>query len=131
MATCGLARLPWSCRRVECVAAVSRNSRPRRQIIERDGKPMMVIRPSNPQLAILLANEAQRTQNQEAFTNLPAYAEKKGITYTFVGYLAKRPGGTACVVDKDRKVVSECLPGDSFVTERFVKGFKNPGEGQD
>ena len=113
---------------------MSRTTRQRRQFVEKDGKPLLVVRPSDPELAIRLAQEAientrdpdKQTEAAVAFLNLPALAEAKGVTYTFVGYLGKRPAGTTCIVDKDLRVVGELVRGDSFITEKSVEKFKNP-----
>ena len=105
---------------------MSRNTRPRRQIVERYGKPLMVVRPSDPVRSIAIANEAKRTNNVKAFANMLHYCEQQGIQYTFVGYLAQRPGGTPCCVDRNLKVVGELQNGDSFLTEKSVVSFKNP-----
>ena len=98
---------------------MSRTTRQRRQFVEKDGKPLLVVRPSDPELAIRLAQEAientrdpdKQTEAAVAFLNLPALAEAKGVTY---------------IVDKDLRVVGELVRGDSFITEKSVEKFKNP-----
>ena len=104
---------------------MSRTTRQRRQFVEKDGKPLLVVRPSDPELAIRLAQEAientrdpdKQTEAAVAFLNLPALAEAKGVTYTFVGYLAKKRNGKgACVVDEGGNVLGAVVAGDSIVT---------------
>ena len=77
---------------------------------------MLVVRPSDPTVALRLAQEAIAQKDLEKLARLPTHVEAAGVAYTFAGYLAKRPGGTRCVVDADCRVLGELVPGDSFVT---------------
>lgn len=75
-----------------------------------DGKPLIVIRPKNPALAIQIANLAVKNNDSDLFESLPAKVED----YTVIGFLAQ--GGKGAVIDIDGKVVGSVKPGDSFVT---------------
>lgn len=77
---------------------------------------VLVVRPSDPALAMKIANEALANQDRETLARLQTLVEEAGGTYTFVGFLARRPGGAACIVDTDCKVLGELVPGDSFVS---------------
>jgi|HubBroStandDraft_2_1064218.scaffolds.fasta_scaffold21162_4 hypothetical protein len=57
-----------------------------------------------------------RTTERDS-TTLPKEAEVAGVSYTFVGYLArKRNGKGTCVVDDSGNVLGAVVAGDSFVT---------------
>jgi hypothetical protein len=90
-----------------------------KRFIVRDelGLPMRVIRPSDPALCLRIADECLATNDMARLDNLPTEAEAAGVSYTFVGYLAKgRNGKGACIVDEKGCIIGSTLPGDSFVT---------------
>jgi hypothetical protein len=91
-------------------------------IVQCDGQPMAVIRPSDPKLALALAETALKEQNSDLLADLPSIVEESGAEYTLVGYAAHRLGSLkepkACIVDEKKNYVGELQPGDSFVTLR-------------
>jgi len=84
------------------------------KIVMRDGLPLMVIRPADPEKAIRIAKEAAEANDAERLANL--VDEVGADTYTFVGYAThgKR------IVDESGKPIGETQPGDSFVTVRLT-----------
>lgn len=81
------------------------------------GLPMRVIRPSDPALCLRIARECHESNDAARLADLPKEAEAAGVSYTFVGYLAKKRNGKgACVVDESGAVLGPILAGDSFVT---------------
>jgi len=86
-----------------------------------DGQPMLVVRPSNPELALKLAEKAVEEQDADLFASLPDTVEQAGGEYTFVGYLASRLGslkGSRCIVDDKGAYVGEIQAGDSFISQK-------------
>lgn len=83
------------------------------------GQPMAVIRPSNPTLALSLAQTALKEQNSEMLNDLPKIVEEAGATYRLIGIAAYRLGSlkkpNVCIVDEKKNYVGELEPGDSFV----------------
>lgn len=77
-----------------------------------DGKPLAVIRPDNPALAIRLANEALAKQDGHAFERILVDVQASGSRYTFAGWLSK---DRSHVVDETGKRIDTLKPGDSFV----------------
>jgi hypothetical protein len=81
------------------------------------GAPMRVIRPSDPATCLRIAGECLAANDTARLDRLPDEAEAAGVSYTFVGFLArKRNGKGACVVDESGGVLGPLLPGDSFIT---------------
>lgn len=90
-----------------------------KRLIVRDerGLPMRVIRPSDPAFCLRIARECHASNDAARLNDLPKEAERAGVSYTFVGYLAKKRNGKgACVVGEDGAVLGAIAPGDSFVT---------------
>jgi hypothetical protein len=87
-----------------------------KSIVQIDGKPMMVIRPQDPILAISLAQIAVEKQSQELLDKLPEIVSKASGDYTFMGYLA-RDSKRAWIADETGKFIGELVRGDSFVTD--------------
>lgn len=84
---------------------------------DEQGLPLRVIRPSDPALCLRIVEECHANQDTVRLDNLPKEAEAAGVSYTFVGYLAKKRNGKgACVVGEDGAVLGAIAPGDSFVT---------------
>lgn len=83
------------------------------KIMIRDGKKMMVMRPSDPEKAVKIALEAQKANDADRFLNLP---EEVG-DYTFVGYLSAEGRQ---ILDENGAVVGDVQKGDSFVTRRSI-----------
>ncbi len=79
-----------------------------------DGRPLAVIRPKNPALAIQIARVAIDQNDKELWDCLPAKAGE----YTFIGWLPFPREGVpeGYVVDDEGLIVDEMQPGDSFVT---------------
>jgi len=90
-----------------------------KRFIVRDaqGLPMRVIRPSDPALCMRIAEECLAANDTARLDNLPKEAEAAGVSYTFVGYLAKKRNGKgACIVDESGNVLGLMVAGDSFIT---------------
>ena len=84
---------------------------------DEQGLPLRVIRPSDPALCLRIVEECHANQDTVRLDNLPKEAEAAGVSYTFVGYLARgRTGKGTCIVDDDGVVLGPIVPGDSFVT---------------
>ena len=80
-----------------------------------NGRPMAVIRPARPEIALIIARHAVETRAKE----MPPVPEEEAGPYTFRGFLAKpaRLGNEIVrIVDRDGKFLETCQPGDSFVT---------------
>lgn len=77
--------------------------------IAEDGKPLAVIRPANPSLALAVAQVAVKKADKALFDRLP----NEVGDYTFRGWLAE---GKPCIVDKNGRYLEDLKPGDSFVT---------------
>jgi hypothetical protein len=81
------------------------------------GLPMRVMRPSDPAVCLRIAEECLAGNDSARLDRLPEEAVAAGVSYTFVGYLAKKRNGKgACVVDEAGAVVGPLAPGDSFIT---------------
>lgn len=80
----------------------------------RDGRPLMVIRPSMPKLALALAKKALGSRDPRALEKVALKVEQAGGRYTFVGYLAN---GKPRVLDWDGNDLGATESGDSFVTD--------------
>jgi hypothetical protein len=77
-----------------------------------DGRPLAVMRPAKPHVAVALAKAALASKNTSLFEGLPT---KECGPYTFVGWLAAdSPEGI--LVDQEGCEIGRTLPGDSFVT---------------
>jgi len=77
-----------------------------------DGRPLAVLRPAKPDVAMALVKAALSSGNPSLFEEgLP---EKECGPYTFVGWLASTPGGI--LVDGEGNEVGHTQAGDSFVT---------------
>ena len=90
-----------------------------KRFIVRDehGLPMRVIRPSDPALCLRIAEDCLAKNDKARLDNLPKEAEAAGVSYTFVGYVAKKRNGKgASVVDEEGNVLGPTLAGDSFIT---------------
>lgn len=86
----------------------------REVVIADDGRPMRVIRPKDPSLALAIAKSAlANPTEQRIFDELPEQQP-----YTVLGFLGRRKKSESgfCVVDADGRFVCELKPGDSFVT---------------
>lgn len=81
----------------------------------KDGLPLMVIRPKDPKMALLLAQIAIEKQDTALMARLPS--EVGADTYTFMGYAARNKKGRLAIVDKQGTWVGNLEPGDSFVTK--------------
>jgi hypothetical protein len=84
-------------------------------VIRKGGKPLAVIRPNDPKLALDLARKAVDGNDKALLDRIPAEAEEKGVNYTFVGWLVRRRG-KALAVDNAGNNPRDVKPGDSFVT---------------
>ena len=90
-----------------------------KRLIVRDehGLPMRVIRPSDPAICLRIAQECLASNDTARLDNLPSEAEAAGVSYTYVGYLAKKRNGRgACLVDEKGTILGPIVPGDSFIT---------------
>ena len=84
---------------------------------DEQGLPLRVIRPSDPAFCLRIARECRASNDAARLNDLPKEAERAGVSYTFVGYLARgRTGKGTCIVDDDGVVLGPIVPGDSFVT---------------
>jgi hypothetical protein len=84
--------------------------RGRARAVKDNGEPLMVIRPSNPTLALQLAKIAVEKNDKALFDRLP---NEVGLdNYTIQGWL----GPKGKLLDRDGNVIGECKPGDSFIT---------------
>lgn len=91
------------------------------RLIVRDerGLPMRVIRPDKPEIPLKIVEECLADNDRERLDNLPTEAEAAGVSYAFVGFLArKRNGKGARLVDEAGNDLGPVAPGDSFVTTR-------------
>jgi hypothetical protein len=89
----------------------------RLQPVITDGKPMMIVRPDRPSVALAVARSAIETQDVQRLSQLP----KGAGGYTFVGYLAKAPRkyrNRALAINEHGDIVDEAQPGDSFITAK-------------
>lgn len=84
-------------------------------VIRKGGKPLAVIRPNDPKLALELAHKAVDENDKALLDRLPTEVEKSGVDYTFVGWLVRRRG-KALAVDNAGNNPRDLKPGDSFVT---------------
>jgi hypothetical protein len=75
-----------------------------------DGRPLLVIRPNNPALALSVAKVALDKNDPALLERLP---QEVG-DYTVQGWL----GPDSTLLDRDGRVIGKCKPGDSFVTMR-------------
>jgi len=75
----------------------------------RNGRPMLVIRPDDPEKAVRIAQETANANNIARFKGLP---EEVG-EYTVVGYASE---DARKIVDKMGNVIGEIKRGDSFIT---------------
>lgn len=91
----------------------------RKIVADAEGRPMMVLRPDQPAIVLKLAKRALAKGDQARFLRVPQRAEKRGVQYTFAGYLGEsRAGETAgVVVDERGRELGPVQPGDSFVTQ--------------
>lgn len=81
----------------------------------KEGEPLVVIRPENPEPALTAAAVALANDDNELFQRIP---EESG-PYCFVGYYGKHKDGLY-VVDKDGNVVDTIKPGDSIVSKKAL-----------
>lgn len=80
---------------------------------------MRVIRPDKPEIPLKIAEECLADNDRARLDNLPAEAEAAGVSYMFVGFLArKRNGRGERIVDEAGADLGPIAPGDSFVTMR-------------
>ena len=87
----------------------------RQRVLFKEGKPVQVIRPSDPEKAIRIAKETIATNDVERFKNLPdEVMGEKNDPYTFVGWLSKTANGD--ILGVNGQVIDHCKPGDSFMT---------------
>jgi hypothetical protein len=77
-----------------------------------NGKPLIVIRPKDPTLALQLANLAIKTNDVDLFESLPEKVED----YIEIGLLAE--GGKGEIINDNGRVIDKCKSGDSFVTRK-------------
>ena len=78
---------------------------------------MRVIRPDLPDVAMRIAEECLAANDSARLAELPNEARALGVTYTFVGFLARKPNGKgARVVDDAGNDLGPILRGDSLVT---------------
>ncbi len=83
-------------------------------VIADDGRPMRVVRPRDPALALAIAKVAVAHPTEtRIFDELPAQQP-----YTMLGFLgrSKKEPRKFCIVDALGGYVGELQPGDSFVT---------------
>ena len=86
------------------------------KILKKNGERMVVIRPHDPALAIRLAEEALRENDNEKFQ-----AITQAQDYKFAGYLSESsPGTPPVIVDDHGRVVEAVQKGDSFVSESAI-----------
>lgn len=79
-------------------------------LVDDEGYPIAVLRPTKPALAVALAKTAAAKNDKALFDQIP---EAVG-DYTMVGWLTKGPN--PCVVDRDGHRIDDIQAGDSFVT---------------
>lgn len=79
----------------------------------RNGLKMQVIRPRDPQKAIDLALEFQRTNDTWNFQRIPELVEAMGITYTLAGFLSE---DGKHILNENGACIGTPEGGDSFVT---------------
>ena len=91
-------------------------SRHRETVRDEQGRPMQVIRPKDPKLAVDLAKVAADTNDKALFDRLPGIVEDAAGNYTYMGLLAKRASGPPCIVDEKGRFIAELAPGDSFTS---------------
>lgn len=75
----------------------------------RNGRPMLVIRPDDPEKAVKVALETADANDVTRFKGLPEEVED----YTVVGYASE---DAKKIVDKMGNVLGEIRRGDSFIT---------------
>jgi hypothetical protein len=81
----------------------------RRVLVSRDdGRPLLVVRPSDPAAALAVAERALRTQETALLESLPETAGD----YTVQGWLGKH----GAILDRHGDVIGNCKAGDSFIT---------------
>jgi hypothetical protein len=81
------------------------------KIVFRNGKPVIVIRPKDPSIALQVAHLSVKTQDTELFAKMPELQD-----YTVIGYLSHHRDGYA--VDEKGNIVCRLQPGDSFCTAK-------------
>ncbi len=100
---------------------MSRSTRPKpKAVFARDerGQRLIWIRPSNPAVALHLAQLATRTRDAALFNRIPSKVQEAGGEYTFVGYVS---------ADRRRVVTDKGVedglpePGDSMMSEDAVR----------
>lgn len=91
------------------------------QFVIRDGQPLQVIRPDRVDLALALAEAAERENNQELFQKIPQLVVEAGGSYEVMGFMAFRRFSLkepkVCIVNEKKEYVGEIEKGDSFVTK--------------
>jgi hypothetical protein len=87
-----------------------------KSIVQVDGKPMLVLRPKDPRLALSLAEIAVQKQSQQLLDELPEIVSNASGDYTFMGYLAK-DRKQIWIADENGKRLGDVVAGDSFVTD--------------
>ena len=91
------------------------------KIVHRNGLPLRVMRPADPEKAARIGQEAAAANDAERLANL---MEEVGLdTYTFVGFLSK---DTRSVVDENGKTIGQLQIGDSFATVSPASVAKRP-----
>lgn len=91
-------------------------SRHREFVRDEQGRPLQVIRPKDPKLALDLGLRAVETNDGNLLDRVPGIVEDASGNYTYMGLLAKRASGSPCIVDDKGRFVAELAPGDSFVS---------------
>jgi len=81
----------------------------------RDGQRLMVLRPDDPAIPLAISKEALRDNDGLRVDKLMEEAEAKGVSYTFVGWLAL---GGSDILDDGGKTIGKMAPGDSLATRR-------------
>jgi hypothetical protein len=81
----------------------------------RDGDRLMVLRPDDPAIPLAISKEALRADDGIRIDNLMREAESKGVSYTFVGWLAL---GCSDILDDTGNVIGKMAPGDSLCGRR-------------
>jgi hypothetical protein len=105
-----------------------------------NGERVIVVRPSDPELACKLADEAHRSRDRDRIARLPSELEGRGVVFTFVGYLGSgaittdrqrpdsptgapsQPAGNPCVVDLECNILGPLVNGDSMVIWKSTSG---------
>jgi hypothetical protein len=91
-------------------------SRHREFVRDEQGRPLQVVRPKDPKLALDLGLRAVKNNKSALLDRVPGIVEDAAGNYTFMGLLAKRASGSPCIVDYKGRFVAELAPGDSFVS---------------